>query len=417
MDFFHYKDQQLFAEEVAVADIAKQYGTPCYVYSRKTFERHYHAFTDAADGHPHLVCYAVKANSNIAVLNVLAKLGAGFDIVSKGELARVIEAGGDTSKVVFSGVAKTSDEIEFALAHNIKCFNVESVAELKRISQVAHRVNKTARISIRVNPDIDANTHPYISTGLKENKFGIDIKQAFDVYQLAYALPALDVVGVDFHIGSQLTDVEPFLAALDKVLALIEQLKSAGIELHHLDIGGGLGVPYDSEKPPHPSAYAAEVKAKLINYPHLELVFEPGRAIAANAGILVTQVEYLKPSQEKHFAIVDAGMNDMLRPSLYQAWQNIIAVAPRDDGTQTHNYDVVGPVCETGDFLGKDRPLAIQAGDLLAQRSAGAYGFTMSSNYNSRPRAAELMVDGNQCYVVRQRETLQSLWQGEQLLP
>jgi diaminopimelate decarboxylase len=417
MDFFHYKEQQLFAEEVAVADIAKQYSTPCYIYSKKTFERHYHAFTDAAEGHPHLVCYAVKANSNIAVLNVLAKLGAGFDIVSKGELARVIEAGGDPSKVVFSGVAKTSDEIKFALSHNIKCFNVESVAELKRISHVAHEMNKTARISIRVNPDIDAKTHPYISTGLKENKFGIDIKQAFEVYQLAYALPALEVVGVDFHIGSQLTEVEPFLAALDKVLALIEQLKSAGIELDHLDIGGGLGVPYDSEKPPHPSAYAAEVKTKLTNYPDLELVFEPGRAIAANAGILVTQVEYLKPSQEKHFAIVDAGMNDMLRPSLYQAWQNIIAVSPRNDDTPTHCYDVVGPVCETGDFLGKDRPLAIQAGDLLAQRSAGAYGFTMSSNYNSRPRAAELMVDGNKCYVIRQRESLQSLWQGEQLLP
>lgn len=417
MDFFQYKDQQLFAEDVAISDIAQQYGTPCYVYSRKTFERHYHAFTDAAQGHPHLVCYAVKANSNIAVLNVLARLGAGFDIVSKGELARVIEAGGDPKKVVFSGVAKTAEEIEYALSHDIKCFNVESIAELRRISQVAHSLQQTARISIRVNPDIDAKTHPYISTGLKENKFGIDIKQAFDVYQLAYALPALDVVGVDFHIGSQLTEIEPFLAALDKVIALVEQLKSAGIELHHLDIGGGLGVPYDSEEPPHPSAYAAEVKAKLTHYPELELVFEPGRAIAANAGILVTRVEYLKPTPDKHFAIVDAGMNDMLRPSLYQAWQNIIAVAPRDDKTPTHNYDVVGPVCETGDFLGKDRQLAIQPGDLLAQRSAGAYGFTMSSNYNSRPRAAELMVDGDKCYLIRQREPLESLWQGEQVLP
>ena len=417
MDFFQYKDQQLFAEDVAISDIAQQYGTPCYVYSRKTFERHYHAFTDAAQGQPHLVCYAVKANSNIAVLNVLARLGAGFDIVSKGELARVIEAGGDPKKVVFSGVAKTAEEIEYALSHDIKCFNVESIAELRRISQVAHSLQQTARISIRVNPDIDAKTHPYISTGLKENKFGIDIKQAFDVYQLAYALPALDVVGVDFHIGSQLTEIEPFLAALDKVIALVEQLKSAGIELHHLDIGGGLGVPYDSEEPPHPSAYAAEVKAKLAHYPELELVFEPGRAIAANAGILVTRVEYLKPTPDKHFAIVDAGMNDMLRPSLYQAWQNIIAVAPRDDKTPTHNYDVVGPVCETGDFLGKDRQLAIQPGDLLAQRSAGAYGFTMSSNYNSRPRAAELMVDGGKCYLIRQREPLESLWQGEQVLP
>ncbi|NOU52986.1 diaminopimelate decarboxylase [Pseudoalteromonas sp. JBTF-M23] len=417
MDFFQYQEKQLFAEQVSVADIAKQHGTPCYIYSRKTLERHYHAFTDAAQGHPHLVCYAVKANSNIAVLNVLARLGAGFDIVSKGELARVIEAGGDTSKVVFSGVAKTADEITFALTHNIKCFNVESTAELKRISEVASSTGKVARVSIRVNPDIDAKTHPYISTGLKENKFGINIKQAFDVYQLAYALPGIEVVGVDFHIGSQLTEVEPFLAALDKVIDLVEQLKTAGIELQHLDIGGGLGVPYDSEKPPHPSAYAAQVKARLTNYPHLELVFEPGRAIAANAGILVTKVEYLKRSEDKHFAIVDAGMNDMLRPSLYQAWQNIIPVTQRQDGTPIHAYDVVGPVCETGDFLGKNRQLAIQQGDLLAQRSAGAYGFTMSSNYNSRPRVAELMVDGDTCYVVRQRESLTSLWQGEHLLP
>ncbi|CAH9065541.1 Diaminopimelate decarboxylase [Pseudoalteromonas holothuriae] len=417
MDFFQYQDKQLFAEQMRVADIVKQHGTPCYIYSRKTLERHYHAFTDAAKGHPHLVCYAVKANSNIAVLNVLARLGAGFDIVSKGELARVIEAGGDTDKVVFSGVAKTADEIAFALQHNIKCFNVESTPELKRISEVATDMGVPARVSIRVNPDIDAKTHPYISTGLKENKFGIDIKQAFEVYQLAYALPSIDVVGVDFHIGSQLTEVDPFLAALDKVIALIEQLKSAGIELQHLDIGGGLGVPYDSEKPPHPSAYAAQVKARLTQYPHLELVFEPGRAIAANAGILVTKVEYLKRSQDKHFAIVDAGMNDMLRPSLYQAWQSIIAVNPRDDDTPIHAYDVVGPVCETGDFLGKNRLLAIQEGDLLAQRSAGAYGFTMSSNYNSRPRVAELMVDGDTCYVIRQRESLSSLWQGEHLLP
>ena len=417
MDFFEYKNNQLFAEEVSVADIAEQYGTPCYVYSRKTLERHYHAFTDAADGHPHLVCYAVKANSNLAVSNVLAKQGAGFDIVSQGELARVLQAGGDASKVVFSGVAKTAQEIAFALVQNIKCFNVESEAELERISHVASELNKTARVSIRVNPDIDAKTHPYISTGLKENKFGIDINQAFDIYQKAYALPGIEVVGVDFHIGSQLTEVAPFLAALDKVLALVDKLKTAGIELEHLDIGGGLGVPYDSEKPPHPSAYAAEVKSKLVNYPHLELVFEPGRAIAANAGILVTKVEYIKPTKDKHFAIVDAGMNDMLRPSLYQAWQNIIAVVPRADGTSIQNYDVVGPVCETGDFLGKDRPLAIHAGDLLAQRSAGAYGFTMSSNYNSRPRAAEIMVDGDESHLVRQRETLTSLWQGEQLLP
>ncbi|RZM81102.1 diaminopimelate decarboxylase [Pseudoalteromonas rubra] len=417
MDFFHYQDNQLHAEQVAIRDIAENYGTPCYVYSRKTLERHYHAFTDAAQGHPHLVCYAVKANSNLAVLNVLARLGAGFDIVSQGELARVLKAGGDPAKIVFSGVAKTAQEIAFALKTGIKCFNVESAAELRRISEVASELELLAPISIRVNPDIDAKTHPYISTGLKENKFGIDIKEAFNVYQLACALPGIKVVGIDFHIGSQLTEVAPFIAALDKVLALVNTLESAGITLQHLDIGGGLGVPYDSEKPPHPSAYAAEVKARLADYQHLELIFEPGRAIAANAGILVTKVEYLKPTKDKHFAIVDAGMNDMLRPSLYQAWQQIIAVAPRQDDTPLHTYDVVGPVCETGDFIGKDRPLAIQPGDLLAQRGAGAYGFTMSSNYNSRPRIAEIMVDGDTCHLIRQRETLESLWQGEQVLP
>ncbi|MCF2858566.1 diaminopimelate decarboxylase [Pseudoalteromonas sp. SMS1] len=416
MDFFQYQNNELFAEQVSVQDIAKKYGTPCYVYSRKTLERHYRAFTDAAAAHTHLVCYAVKANSNLAVLNVLAKMGAGFDIVSQGELARVLKAGGDPSKVVFSGVAKTNEEIAFAISKQIKCFNVESKAELERISAIATQMQTSAPVSIRVNPDIDAKTHPYISTGLKENKFGIDIKQAFDVYQLACALPGIQVVGVDFHIGSQLTEVEPFLAALDKVLALVDTLKKAGIILHHLDIGGGLGVPYEGEKPPHPSAYAAQVIERLGDYSNLELIFEPGRAIAANAGLLVTKVEYLKPTADKHFAIVDAGMNDMLRPSLYQAWQEIIAVSPRTDNTPEHTYDVVGPVCETGDFIGKDRVLAIQPGDLLAQRSAGAYGFTMSSNYNSRPRVAEIMVDGDTAHLVRARETLESLWQGEALL-
>ncbi|AOT09987.1 diaminopimelate decarboxylase [Pseudoalteromonas luteoviolacea] len=416
MDFFQYQNNELYAEQVAIKDIAAQYGTPCYVYSRKTLERHYRAFTDAAAQHKHLVCYAVKANSNLAVLNVLANMGAGFDIVSQGELARVLKAGGDAKKVVFSGVAKTQQEIIYALEQNIKCFNVESKAELERISEIASQMKVQAPVSIRVNPDIDAKTHPYISTGLKENKFGIDIKQAFDVYQLACALPGIKVVGVDFHIGSQLTEVEPFLAALDKVLDLVDTLKSAGITLHHLDIGGGLGVPYDGEKPPHPSAYAAQVIARLASHQELELIFEPGRAIAANAGLLVTKVEYLKPTTGKHFAIVDAGMNDMLRPSLYQAWQEIIAVSPRHDGTPEHTYDVVGPVCETGDFIGKDRTLAILPGDLLAQRSAGAYGFTMSSNYNSRPRVAEIMVDGDRAQVIRVRESLESLWQGETLL-
>ncbi|WP_462152372.1 diaminopimelate decarboxylase [Pseudoalteromonas xiamenensis] len=416
MDYFHYQNDSLFAEEVSVSELAAHYGTPCYVYSRRTLERHYHAFTDAAQGHPHVVCYAVKANSNIAVLNVLARLGAGFDIVSKGELARVLAAGGDASKVVFSGVAKTADEIAFALEQGIKCFNVESQAELERISHVATSLGLVAPISIRVNPDIDAKTHPYISTGLKENKFGIDIKQAFNVYQLAYALPGLDVVGIDFHIGSQLTEIEPFLAATDKVLALIDTLATAGITLKHIDIGGGLGVPYNHEKPPHPSAYAAEIKARLEKYPHLQLIFEPGRAIAANSGILLTKVEFIKQTADKHFAIVDAGMNDMLRPSLYSAWQAIVPAEIRQD-VEEREYDVVGPVCETGDFIGKNRRLAIAPGDLLVQRSAGAYGFSMSSNYNSRPRAAEVMVDGQNHYLVREREKIESLWQGEHLLP
>ncbi|HEA17450.1 MAG TPA: diaminopimelate decarboxylase [Pseudoalteromonas prydzensis] len=417
MDFFDYKNNQLYAEDIAVSELAAQYGTPCYIYSRKTFERHYLAFAEAATNHKNLVCYAVKANSNIAVLNVLARLGSGFDIVSKGELARVIAAGGDAKKVVFSGVAKTADEIAYALKLGIKCFNVESVSELDRISEVASELNLIAPISIRVNPDIDAKTHPYISTGLKENKFGIDILTAVSVYQYAASLPGLKITGVDCHIGSQLTEIKPFLEALDKVLALIDDLKANGIELSHLDIGGGLGVPYNGEAPPHPSEYVAHITDRLTDYQHLELIFEPGRAIAANAGILVTKVEFIKQNQDKFFAIVDAGMNDMLRPALYQAWQNIVPVTPRNDDTPTYNFDIVGPVCETGDFLGKDRQLALQQGDLLAQRSAGAYGFTMSSNYNSRPRVAEIMVDGEQSHLIRARETLESLWQGEKILP
>ncbi|KTF13797.1 diaminopimelate decarboxylase [Pseudoalteromonas sp. H105] len=417
MDFFDYKNNQLHAEDIAVSTLAEQYGTPCYVYSRKTFERHYLAFAHAAKSHKSLVCYAVKANSNIAVLNILARLGAGFDIVSKGELARVIKAGGDASKVVFSGVAKTEDEIAYALELGIKCFNVESVPELERISHVATALNLTAPISIRVNPDIDAKTHPYISTGLKENKFGVDILTAARVYEIAASLPGLKITGVDCHIGSQLTEVKPFLEALDKILILIDELKAKNIILSHLDIGGGLGVPYDGETPPHPSEYVAQVTQRLSNHPELELIFEPGRAIAANSGILVTKIEFIKQNQNKYFAIVDAGMNDMLRPSLYQAWQNIVPVTPRTDDTPTRNFDIVGPVCETGDFLGKDRMLALQQGDLLAQRSAGAYGFTMSSNYNSRPRVAEVMVDGEHSHLIRARETIESLWQGEKILP
>lgn len=416
MDYFNYHGADLLAEQVRLADIAQQYGTPTYVYSRATLERHYRAFTDAAGSQPHLVCYAVKANSNIALLNLLARLGSGFDIVSEGELRRVLQAGGNPAKVVFSGVGKAESEIEFALNTGIKCFNVESEAELHRIARVAARLGKTAPISLRVNPDIDAKTHPYISTGLKANKFGIDITDAPRIYQLAAAYPQLQVCGVDCHIGSQLTETQPFLDALDKVLALVDKLSDLGIVLSHLDIGGGLGVTYLDETPPHPADYAAQVVKRLAAYPHLTLVFEPGRAIMANAGVLLTKVEYLKPGQEKHFAIVDAAMNDLIRPALYSAWMNIVPVKLQPE-LPLQKYDVVGPVCETGDFLGKDRDLAIAEGDLLAVRSAGAYGFTMSSNYNSRPRAAEVLVDGSQLYLVRQREQWQDLWQGEQLLP
>ncbi|WP_333608439.1 diaminopimelate decarboxylase [Arsukibacterium sp.] len=416
MDNFNYQANSLYAEQVALADIAKQYGTPCYVYSRATLTRHYQAFASAAAAHPKsLVCYAVKANSNLALLNVLARLGSGFDLVSGGELRRVIAAGGDPAKVVFSGVGKTADDMRFALQLGIKCFNVESVSELERLQQVAASLNKVAPVSLRVNPDIDAKTHPYISTGLKANKFGVDILLAPQIYRQAASMSHIELVGVDCHIGSQLTETQPFLDALEKLLALIEQLAAEGIVLKHIDIGGGLGVTYDKEQPPEPSAYIQQVVARLEAYPHLELIMEPGRAISANAGVLLTQVEYLKPGQEKNFAIVDAAMNDLLRPALYGAWQNIVPVERQPDATPIL-YDVVGPVCETGDFLGKDRLLALAEGDLLAVRSAGAYGFTMSSNYNSRPRAAEVMVDGSQCHLIRAREQWQDLWQGEQLL-
>jgi diaminopimelate decarboxylase len=416
VDYFNYQGSQLQAEQVNLAAIARQFGTPTYVYSRATLERHYRAFTDAAGAQPHLVCYAVKANSNIALLNLLARLGSGFDIVSEGELRRVLQAGGNPAKVVFSGVGKSAAEIEFALHTGIKCFNVESEPELHRIAEVAARLGKVAPISIRVNPDIDAKTHPYISTGLKANKFGIDINDALSIYQQAAAYPQLKVCGVDCHIGSQLTETQPFLDALDKLLLLIDKLAAAGIVLSHIDIGGGLGVTYLDETPPHPAEYAAEVVKRLAAYPHLTLLFEPGRAIMANAGVLLTKVEYLKPGQEKNFAIVDAAMNDLIRPALYSAWMNIVPAQLKPELT-AQTYDVVGPVCETGDFLGKDRNLAIEPGDLLVVRSAGAYGFTMSSNYNSRLRAAEVLVDGDQVHLVRQREQWQDLWHGEQLLP
>ncbi|NTS76751.1 diaminopimelate decarboxylase [Catenovulum sp. SM1970] len=411
MDHFNYRENSLFAEDVSVSNIAQEHNTPCYIYSRATIERHWKAFDNAAKNHPHLVCYAVKANSNIGVLSVMAQLGSGFDIVSGGELARVIKAGGDPSKVVFSGVGKTEAEIEYALEAGIYCFNVESPAELDRINKVAGEVGKKAPISIRVNPDVDAKTHPYISTGLKANKFGIEREQAIEVYKYAASLEHLAVKGIDCHIGSQLTEIQPFVDALDKVLALIDELKAAGIELSHLDFGGGLGVTYTDEKPPHPDEYASVIVEKLKDRPNLTLIFEPGRAIMANAGILVTKVEFLKQGEEKNFAIVDAAMNDLIRPSLYSAYQQIVAVEQQQ--RESAVYDIVGPICETGDFLGKDRDLAIAPDDLLAVRSAGAYGFTMASNYNSRCRAAEILVDGDKAIVVREREQLEDLWKGE----
>jgi diaminopimelate decarboxylase len=416
MDYFNYReDGELLAEQCAVSELVAQYGTPLYIYSRATIERHWKAFDAAAGDVPHLICYAVKANGNLAILNLLARLGSGFDIVSGGELARVIAAGGDAKKVVFSGVGKTEAEMRYALEQDILCFNVESEPELERLNQVAGSMGKVARISIRINPDIDAGTHPYISTGLKQNKFGIPIERAPEVYKYAASLPNLAIHGVDCHIGSQLTEIAPFLEAADKLLALIDELAAAGIKIQHLDVGGGLGVNYNDETPPHPSEYATALKQKLQDR-DLTLLFEPGRAIMANAGILATKVEYLKAGEDRHFAIVDAAMNDLIRPSLYSAWMNIMPVN-RALSRTAQRYDVVGPICETGDFLGKDRELAIEPGDYLVVRSAGAYGFSMASNYNARSRAAEVLVDGEQPHLVREREPLASLWQFEHLLP
>ena len=416
MDFFQYKNNQLMAENLPVKQLAEQFGTPLYIYSKATLERHWHAFDNAFGEHPHLVCFAVKSNPNIAILNVMAKLGSGFDIVSQGELERVLAAGGDAAKVVFSGVAKSHQEIARALEVNIRCFNVESEAELLRINQIAGDMGKIAPISLRVNPDVDAHTHPYISTGLKENKFGVSVEQAREVYKLAATLPNIKIVGMDCHIGSQLTELQPFLDAVDRLIVLMEQLKQDGIHLKHLDLGGGLGVTYTDETPPHPTEYAKALWEKLSAFSELEIIVEPGRAITANAGILVTKVEYLKSNESRNFAIVDAGMNDMIRPALYQAYMNILEI-DRTLVREEKMYDVVGPICETSDFLGKQRKLAIAEGDYLAQRSAGAYGASMSSNYNSRPRTAEVMVDGDKAYLIRRREALNELWQLESLLP
>ncbi|MDX9874777.1 MAG: diaminopimelate decarboxylase [Spongiibacteraceae bacterium] len=414
MTAFNYRDGELHAEGVPLRTLAQAFGTPTYVYSRAAIEERFRSYTAALTGRSHLICYAVKANSNLAVLNVLAQLGAGFDIVSGGELQRVIAAGGDPAKVVFSGVGKTHQEMREALAAGIHCFNVESSAELERLNDVAGEFGQRAPVSLRVNPDVDAQTHPYISTGLKENKFGIPIDEAPAVYRRARELPHIEIRGVDCHIGSQLTQTAPFLDALGRVLALIDELAADGITVDHLDLGGGLGVRYRDEQPPEPNAYVEAVLRVLGDRP-VKLIFEPGRSIVANAGLLLTTVEYLKCGEHKNFCVVDAAMNDLIRPALYDAWMAIQPVAEQSDAPR-RTFDVVGPVCETGDFLGKERELAVAPGDLLAVMSAGAYGFGMSSNYNSRPRAAEVMVDGDRFHLVRARETFADLIRGESVL-
>lgn len=412
---FHYRNGELYAEGVPLARLATELGTPLYVYSRAALASAWQAYAQATEGHEVLVCYGMKANSNLAILQQFAGFGSGFDIVSGGELKRVIKAGGDPGKVVFSGVGKEAWEMEFALDAGVKCFNVESVPELRRLSDVAVRTSKQAPVSLRVNPDVDAQTHPYISTGLKENKFGIAIESALDAYRLARELPGINVVGVDCHIGSQITEVSPYLDALDKLLDLIDKLGGEGIKLHHLDLGGGLGIRYDDETPLAPRVLLDAVFERLAQKGlNLELVLEPGRSLVGNAGVLLTEVQYLKHTEDKDFAIVDAGMNDLMRPALYEAWHGVLPIKPRQ--TASHTYDVVGPVCESADWLARGRALAIEEGDLLAVDSAGAYGFVMAGHYNSRPRAAEVLVDGEAWHVIRQRETFDDLIRGEQLL-
>lgn len=406
---FHYQDNQLFAEGVSVQELASTYGTPLYVYSRTAIEKQFDAYREGLGDHDGLICYAVKANSNLGVLSALAKRGAGFDIVSVGELERVLAAGGQPEKVVFSGVAKKADEMARALEVGIHCFNVESQAELERLNSVAGRLGKIAPISLRVNPDVDAKTHPYISTGLKENKFGVDFRLAKTFYQRAAELPNIRIVGMDCHIGSQLLESKPFEDAVDRLLALIDELKTLGIELEHVDMGGGIGVKYtEADIEPDVTAYIHRLVGHLKDR-NLGLILEPGRSIVANAGILITEVEYLKDNGEHHFGIIDAGMNDLIRPALYQAWMDIKPVNQHQEG-KSAKWDIVGPICETGDFLGKQRELSLQSGDLLAVMSAGAYSFVMASNYNTRSKPAEIMVQGNSHQIVRQREKLTDLW-------
>ena len=415
MDHFEYKQGQLYCEDVAIAALAEQYGTPLFVYSRATLERHWHAFDSAFEGHEHLVCYAVKANSSLAVLNLLARLGSGFDIVSGGELQRVLLAGGKPESIVFSGVGKLAHEIETALQLDILCFNVESEQELDRINEIAGRLKTTARISFRVNPDVDAKTHPYISTGLKDNKFGVPFANAEQVYLKASGLKNIEIIGMDCHIGSQLTELSPYIDAFDRLLELINRLRDQGINIHHLDLGGGLGIRYRDEEPPLPAEWASALRDRLKKFAGT-VVIEPGRAIAGNAGILVSRVNYLKHGPDKNFAVVDAAMNDLIRPSLNGAWQEIIRVDQNSDASEKV-YDVVGAICESSDFLGKDRALSLAQNDLLAIRSSGAYAFGMASNYNTRVRAAEVMVDGDQHYCVRERESFDDLVRGESMLP
>lgn len=409
------KNGCLFMEEVALSDIAEQCGTPCYAYSKLAIEQNYKAYKDALGDQAHLVCYAVKSNSNLAVLQALADLGSGFDIVSVGELERVLLAGGDASKVVFSGLGKTTHEMQRALEVGIHCFNVESESELKLLNRVAGQMGKKAPVSIRVNPDVDAETHPYISTGLKEDKFGIDVKTAPDVYAKAVTMNHINIVGIDCHIGSQITEARPFVDTLRRLLLLVDELKERGIELNHIDIGGGLGVRYQDEEIQPIKALVADIKALLSDRTQT-LIVEPGRSLTANAGVLLTRVLYLKSTQYKHFAVVDAAMNDMLRPSLYQAWMDVQPVIQNDQNI-TATYDVVGPICESGDFLAKGRSLVIKEDDLLCLFSAGSYGFVMSSNYNSRPRVAEIMINGYDIHIIRERESFNDLIKGEKLLP
>lgn len=417
MDHFQYRSGHLHAEDVPLREVAREYGTPCYVYSRATLERHWHAFDDAIGDHPHLVCYAVKANGNLAILNLLARLGSGFDIVSGGELKRVIAAGGDPAKTVFSGVCKLDWELEYALGAGVRCFNIESDGELGNLSAAAGRLGLVAPVSVRINPDVDAKTHPYISTGLHHNKFGLPAEAAMAVYRQAAADPNIRITGVACHIGSQLTDLGPYADALDRMLDFIGALDREGIGVDHIDIGGGLGVRYHRESPPDPAEYWAVLSRQLAGRGiSLPVTIEPGRAIVGNAGILLTRVNFLKASRSTNFCIVDAGMNDLIRPALYQAYQDIVTVDERPDPVEKV-YDVVGPVCESADFLGKDRPLRVRTGDLLAVRTAGAYAMVMASNYNGRPRPAEVMVDADRCHLVRERESTEDLYRGERIIP